>query len=414
MAAQTLAPEEPLQTIVEAGVLVEAGTKADTGSLGNRSTDDSADLEEVPGNPSRDNSADLEEVPEDIESSGSPERPSPERKPDTGSPVLCEAGELGASPPDASPPETDAKAADPAAFFIGTHRLGEAAAAAAPAAVAEEPRAAAADNGGGVGELCEDAMTQEAAVETVDEERTQPEANANEEETPEGKAYREKKETVRAWLEEYQEEEADAKTDEPAPAFFIGDEEEDADGDDGEPSGLPADCPEAALIDLLTSYGFAIDAATGTWRPSVVQPQIKVRVVGHIEERGHKRYTMECELAPTSDEGEVTLRWTTSKRLTHLRRHLHNVVKKQLGEKTYELRFASTPFAHRIALRGTTARLDAWCQTLTTGIQEGVLTPVSAARALLFLDLPCDSQVLIFEGSPQADSVEGAANADWV
>eukprot|EP00928_Gymnodinium_smaydae_P063076 TRINITY_DN4676_c0_g1_i10.p1 TRINITY_DN4676_c0_g1~~TRINITY_DN4676_c0_g1_i10.p1 ORF type:complete len:126 (+),score=18.40 TRINITY_DN4676_c0_g1_i10:346-723(+) len=80
-------------------------------------------------------------------------------------------------------------------------------------------------------------------------------------------------------------------------------------------------------------------------------------------------------------------RWSTAKRLGHLRAQLHEPLKKALG-KDYSSHFRETPFAHHCGLPGTTKRLDAWCQTLAVCMSTGMLSPPLIAQVLRELDAP--------------------------
>eukprot|EP00928_Gymnodinium_smaydae_P063075 TRINITY_DN4676_c0_g1_i1.p1 TRINITY_DN4676_c0_g1~~TRINITY_DN4676_c0_g1_i1.p1 ORF type:complete len:161 (+),score=39.51 TRINITY_DN4676_c0_g1_i1:112-594(+) len=115
-------------------------------------------------------------------------------------------------------------------------------------------------------------------------------------------------------------------------------------------------------------------------------PEILFRVQAHREENGHTHYVVEGSLAPCGAV-ERELRWSTAKRLGHLRAQLHEPLKKALG-KDYSSHFRETPFAHHCGLPGTTKRLDAWCQTLAVCMSTGMLSPPLIAQVLRELDAP--------------------------
>lgn len=183
-----------------------------------------------------------------------------------------------------------------------------------------------------------------------------------------------------------------------AESFFIGDDGNVADLDQERDEPLPPlDCPEAALMELLASSGFAVDAAAGSWQQGARQPRLVVRVSGHVEHRGHTRYTVDCELLTPGDDEAVC--WTASKRLADIRLHLHLEVKQELGDALYEARFSGTPFAKTGAPWGTTRRLDAWCGSLTACIADTTLPAVFTAKLLLFLEAPFSDGLAVASGS---------------
>merc|ERR1711918_188348 len=92
--------------------------------------------------------------------------------------------------------------------------------------------------------------------------------------------------------------------------------------------------------------------------------------------------------------GEATpkITWRCGMRLCHLRAHLHDWVKEQLGP-VYVARFNATPFARHGAPKGTTARLNAWFMTLANVINERSAPPEVANWVLHMLYAPNPSEV---------------------
>lgn len=145
-----------------------------------------------------------------------------------------------------------------------------------------------------------------------------------------------------------------------------------------------------AVAPYLQAYGFAaVDPKT--WRVSpgssssstAPAPVVELQVEGHQEVEGHTLYSLTCALV----DGSVNTNWNAQRRLQQLREDLHDVVKVELGD-SYSQHFASTPFAHKGGLIGTTARLRSWLCTLATCINKGRIPPSVVALVLSFLDAP--------------------------
>lgn len=137
------------------------------------------------------------------------------------------------------------------------------------------------------------------------------------------------------------------------------------------------------LRTYLELFGFQLLDAV-TWREAERLPIVQARVVAHEEVRGHTRYLLTCVLVPHHRQ---PLGWETTRRLAQLRAGVHDLIKRELGD-AYERHFEGAPFAHRFAPRGTTARLDAWCQRLASCMSLGLLRPAVVAQVLQFLDAP--------------------------
>eukprot|EP00928_Gymnodinium_smaydae_P074898 TRINITY_DN57910_c0_g1_i1.p1 TRINITY_DN57910_c0_g1~~TRINITY_DN57910_c0_g1_i1.p1 ORF type:complete len:431 (-),score=46.05 TRINITY_DN57910_c0_g1_i1:29-1135(-) len=84
---------------------------------------------------------------------------------------------------------------------------------------------------------------------------------------------------------------------------------------------------------------------------------------------------------------EIPLAWNASMRLSHLRKELHDKVKHELGSG-YVALFQGVPFAHRMAPKGTTDRLDAWCKKLAECISCGSVPPLITLITLSALAVP--------------------------
>lgn len=147
----------------------------------------------------------------------------------------------------------------------------------------------------------------------------------------------------------------------------------------------------AALRPFLSKYGYSA-ADDGTWAQAPCQPglgeapgsQLELRVAGHHEADGHTWYEIECCLtAPQLRK----LNWQAKRRLVHLREELHDAVKVHMSS-SYGEHFGATPFAHKGAPRGTTARLTAWLGALAACINAGGCSPRVVSLTLKFLDAP--------------------------
>eukprot|EP00401_Gymnodinium_catenatum_P030207 CAMPEP_0117463856 /NCGR_PEP_ID=MMETSP0784-20121206/3799_1 /TAXON_ID=39447 /ORGANISM="" /LENGTH=244 /DNA_ID=CAMNT_0005257693 /DNA_START=36 /DNA_END=767 /DNA_ORIENTATION=- len=152
----------------------------------------------------------------------------------------------------------------------------------------------------------------------------------------------------------------------------------------------------AGASTYLEAYGYPAQG-TEAWARGLV-PEANVRVVAHRESAGHTHYILECTLAPCGVD-EPCVAWATAKRLMHVRRDLHDLIKRELGKK-YCAHFEATPFARRFGMPGTTARLDAWCQNLAACMSAGLLGPDLTEKVLRTLDVP-DAQ----QAAPKSFSV---------
>mmetsp|Transcript_61974 Transcript_61974/g.134321 ORF Transcript_61974/g.134321 Transcript_61974/m.134321 type:complete len:386 (-) Transcript_61974:98-1255(-) len=135
-------------------------------------------------------------------------------------------------------------------------------------------------------------------------------------------------------------------------------------------------------------------------------PRLSIRVTGHSKAMGITYYHMECSLTP---EGKC-LEWHVDRRLQQLREELHDFVKRELG-KSYRTSFDGVPFARRVAVAGTTARLEAWCGRLAEAISSKKLPPCIAARTLAFLDVPAPAPQVVAAASEAPAPVATATAA---
>lgn len=165
----------------------------------------------------------------------------------------------------------------------------------------------------------------------------------------------------------------------------------------------------ATLRPFLAKYGYAAaDAETWEKPPCPAgdgeEPgsQLELRVAGHQEADGHTWYEVECSL--TSPRLRK-LNWQAKRRLVQLREELHDVVKAQM-RSTYTDYFGATPFAHKGAPRGTTARLGAWFGALAACINTGGCSPRIVAITLQFLTVP-EPLSLAGSGKAAVSSVAG-------
>lgn len=173
----------------------------------------------------------------------------------------------------------------------------------------------------------------------------------------------------------------------------VGQVEDQSDLADGGRSGSPHS------IRYLQLYGYIADDLQ-TWSATADMgdlPVARFKVRIHTELHGHTLYLIECALSrPNSPRGithpDVT--WSTTKRLSHLRKDLHDCLKAKLGDD-YGKYFAATPFAHRLGPPGTTARLNAWFETLSTCMSATGLSPALVAQVLFTLEAPTISSGML-------------------
>jgi len=142
-----------------------------------------------------------------------------------------------------------------------------------------------------------------------------------------------------------------------------------------------------ALVPYLAKYSFRAADLT-TWKilpDKQVGVQLGLHVQGHHEAGGHTQYVVVCQLA---DSGAVFLEWNAQRRLAQLREELHDPVKRELGVQAYNKAFKETPFAQRGGLKGTTIRLNNWCESLATSVNCGDIPPILVCCLLQFLEAP--------------------------
>jgi len=171
--------------------------------------------------------------------------------------------------------------------------------------------------------------------------------------------------------------------------------------------------PEAVVAllckyDYPTKDGESWDCTVTDQMQDQQRPKIDIRVTGHHEENRHTWYHVEMNLAI---QGTRSLKWKVARRLVHLRLELHDCVKNNLGQN-YSKCFASTPFAHKGGLRGTTARLNAWCASLASCMNQFACSPKLVMLVLNFLEVPEPPSVMGMAkcmGSSAADKIWNAA-----
>eukprot|EP00441_Pelagodinium_beii_P015260 CAMPEP_0197652850 /NCGR_PEP_ID=MMETSP1338-20131121/34694_1 /TAXON_ID=43686 ORGANISM="Pelagodinium beii, Strain RCC1491" /NCGR_SAMPLE_ID=MMETSP1338 /ASSEMBLY_ACC=CAM_ASM_000754 /LENGTH=254 /DNA_ID=CAMNT_0043227799 /DNA_START=62 /DNA_END=823 /DNA_ORIENTATION=+ len=157
--------------------------------------------------------------------------------------------------------------------------------------------------------------------------------------------------------------------------------------------------PEEVVPNYLENFGFmAADAKTWMDMPLDEVPEglersgawIMLGVAEHYERKGHTWYRLDCSL---SQHGTKTVGWQVARRLSQLRKLWHDKVKADLGEE-YATVFSQAPFARHGGRRGTSARLDKWCERLATSINSGLMSPAVVALTLRFLEADrCDTNV---------------------
>jgi len=146
------------------------------------------------------------------------------------------------------------------------------------------------------------------------------------------------------------------------------------------------------IIRYLQLYGYVADDLQ-TWSATANMgdlPVLRFKVRIHTELHGHTLYLIEGALSrPNSPQGvtDPDITWSTTKRLSHLRKDLHDCLKAKLGDD-YGTYFKATPFAHRLGPPGTTARLNAWFETLSTCMSSTGLSPALVAHVLQTLEAP--------------------------
>lgn len=160
-------------------------------------------------------------------------------------------------------------------------------------------------------------------------------------------------------------------------------------GDVPEPRpGVPEPLDDDAVEAYLEAFGFQASGAL-EWRGPA--SNLSIKVFGHSTIGKHTYYHLDCKLAPQKQRGgggaDDDIFWQCAGRLKHIRKGLHDMVKRELGGN-YRTHFSGMPFAHRMRPYGTTGRLEAWCRRLAYCISMKVLTPAVVAATLRFLGVP--------------------------
>jgi len=148
--------------------------------------------------------------------------------------------------------------------------------------------------------------------------------------------------------------------------------------------GLPSTpLDREAVPRLLDPYGYFCDSPH-VWTKQEV-PVLDIQVAGHRKTGGHTYYYVTTSLSRPGEWHSPFATWTMGRRLQHLRTALHDPVKQELGAD-YKSNFDGVHFARKVAVKGTTCRLDLWCKQLVQGLNTKQLPPIVAAlvlRALL-------------------------------
>mmetsp|Transcript_66680 Transcript_66680/g.208631 ORF Transcript_66680/g.208631 Transcript_66680/m.208631 type:complete len:267 (-) Transcript_66680:120-920(-) len=160
--------------------------------------------------------------------------------------------------------------------------------------------------------------------------------------------------------------------------------------------GLPRPLDRSRVPAFLETYGYIARDSLEWWDAPL--PELTLQVRGHEKVGKHSYYAVDCSLSRPGQWQSPYLTWRSSLRLTHLRAGLHDRVKQELGD-SYKKCFDGVHFAHRYALNGTTARLDAWCRKLANSITAKQATPAVAAFTLQLLGVP-DSAAMDASRSP--------------
>jgi len=143
------------------------------------------------------------------------------------------------------------------------------------------------------------------------------------------------------------------------------------------------DIPQEGTVGAyLRGYGYVVHM-DGSWENDAPHPELCLQVLGHERIEGHTCYTVRCALQTLG----LKMRWDEPFRLVHLRKFLYEPVRSSLWTH-YQKHFARAPFAFRGGIKGTTARLDAWCNSLANCINARRCTPGIVWLTLCFLQVP--------------------------
>eukprot|EP00929_Paragymnodinium_shiwhaense_P075109 TRINITY_DN38407_c0_g1_i1.p1 TRINITY_DN38407_c0_g1~~TRINITY_DN38407_c0_g1_i1.p1 ORF type:complete len:457 (+),score=90.46 TRINITY_DN38407_c0_g1_i1:80-1450(+) len=165
----------------------------------------------------------------------------------------------------------------------------------------------------------------------------------------------------------------------------------------------PDEFPSYMVVPYLEVYGFhALDGQA--WQPdsgvttAAAGSVLRCSAQGQMQDGGHTWYIVECELAspscctqssPCAQDLREPLKWKVQRRLIQLREHLHDPLKKDLGEDQYASFFADAPFAMKGGIMpGTSARLADWLQACANCLTARRPSPAMVAQALQFLGAP--------------------------
>lgn len=152
------------------------------------------------------------------------------------------------------------------------------------------------------------------------------------------------------------------------------------------PKDPPAPMCDEQIPSYVQPYGYAA-LGPATWQKcsaTTLWPKLTLTILSHSEIEDHTFYQVKCALATARS---LSLTWTVHRRLVHLREGLHDFVQNLLGT-TYDTVFGEARFARRGGLPGTTARLQAWLETLAAHVNGGTASPATVAQILNFFDTP--------------------------
>mmetsp|Transcript_22235 Transcript_22235/g.66788 ORF Transcript_22235/g.66788 Transcript_22235/m.66788 type:complete len:245 (+) Transcript_22235:67-801(+) len=173
--------------------------------------------------------------------------------------------------------------------------------------------------------------------------------------------------------------------------------------------GLPRPLDRSRVPAFLETYGYIARDSLEWWDAPL--PELTLQVRGHEKVGKHSYYAVDCSLSRPGQWQSPYLTWRSSLRLTHLRAGLHDRVKQELGD-SYKKCFDGVHFAHRYALNGTTARLDAWCRKLANSITAKQATPAVAAFTLQLLGVPDSASQASLAHPAQSPDFAGEAALD--
>jgi len=149
---------------------------------------------------------------------------------------------------------------------------------------------------------------------------------------------------------------------------------------------LPELVDRESVPRFLDPFGYAANSSA-EWGNFPI-PELSLEVRGHDKVGGHVYYNIACAFARPGQWHSPYYKWVAARRLGHLREGLHDPVKQEL-RGDYKKLFDGVHFAHKVAVKGTTGRLDTWCKKLASCLNAKSAPPMVAAFVLRIL-LPED------------------------